>query len=69
MKALICIYLCVCLHVCTAQLVVNVKNKGGEILRQSIQSNTTQDTIKLEFQKSDGTLITQFIDFANVSYR
>ncbi len=51
----------------TAQLVVNVKNKGNEILRESIQSNITQDTVTLEFQKSDGTLITQFIDFKSVS--
>ena len=50
-----------------AQLVVNVKNKGGDLLRESIQANTTQDTVTLEFQESDGTLVTQFIDFKNVS--
>ncbi|ELU18787.1 hypothetical protein CAPTEDRAFT_184708 [Capitella teleta] len=51
--------------IANAQLTVNVKNKGGEVVRQSIISNTTQDTIHLEFTKTDGTLITQFVDFAN----
>lgn len=50
-----------------SQLVVNVKNKGGDILREMIQANTTQDTVTLEFPESDGTLVTQFIDFKNVS--
>ena len=49
------------------QLVVNVKNKGGEVLQETIQSNTSLDTIRLDFQEYDGTLITQFIDFKNVS--
>ena len=46
---------------------VNVKNKGGDVLRESIQANTTQDSVTLEFQESDGTLVTHFIDFKNVS--
>ncbi|CAH1797438.1 unnamed protein product [Owenia fusiformis] len=46
-----------------AQLVVNVKNKGGEIVIENINANVTDDTIILEFQKSDGTYICQFIDF------
>ena len=50
-----------------AQLVVNVKNKGGEVLLETIQANTSLDTIRLAFQEYDGTLITQFIDFKNVS--
>lgn len=53
-------------HRASSQLVVNVKNKGGEVLRQSINANNTQDTIRLEFKKTDGTLVTQFVDFANV---
>ncbi|XP_074656320.1 out at first protein-like [Tubulanus polymorphus] len=47
------------------QLVVNVKNKGGEVMRQEIQANTSHDSISLKFQKADGTIITQFIDFKN----
>lgn len=50
-----------------AQLVVNVKNKGGDVLQQRIESNVTQDTVLLHFRKYDGTLISQFIDFKNVS--
>lgn len=46
---------------------VNVKNKGGEVLRETIQANTSLDTIRLDVQEYDGTFITQFIDFKNVS--
>lgn len=49
------------------QLIVNVKNKGGDVDRQSIEANTTADTVKLEYLAKDGTLVTQFIDYkANV---
>lgn len=48
------------------QLIVNVKNQGGDILRETIDSNVTADTITLDFQQADGTLVTQFIDFKNV---
>ena len=51
----------------TCQLVVNVKNNGGDVYRENIEANTTQDTINLEFRKTDGTLVTQFIDGRNVS--
>lgn len=49
-----------------AQLVVNVKDKGGDVLQESIYANTSTDTITLDFMQFDGTLITQFIDFPNV---
>ena len=49
------------------QLVVNVKNKGGEVLQETILANISLDTIRLDFQEYDGTLIAQFIDFKNVS--
>lgn len=51
---------------CGCQLVINVKNQGGDIVQESITSNTTDDTITLEFQRPEGTLITQFIDFKSV---
>ena len=51
----------------SSQLIVNVKNRGDEVLQETIDANTTQDTITLEFLKSDGTEIVQFIDFKNVS--
>ncbi|GIZ04439.1 out at first protein [Caerostris extrusa] len=48
---------------CECQLVINVKNQGGDIVQESIISNITDDTITLEFQRPEGTLITQFVDF------
>ncbi|KAG7204488.1 hypothetical protein KM043_004918 [Ampulex compressa] len=50
---------------CTTTLVINVKNQGGDILSETILSNVTEDIITLEFQYSDGTLVTQLIDFKN----
>lgn len=47
----------------TGQLVVNVKNKGDEVIVESIQANTTSDTVTLEYLNTDGTLVTLFIDF------
>ena len=55
------------LSLTSSQLVVNVKNKGDEVLQENIQANISQDTITLEFLKSDGTEIIQFIDMKNVS--
>ncbi|XP_023933117.1 out at first protein [Lingula anatina] len=48
-----------------AQLVVNVKEKGGDVYKEAINANTTAETVTLEFKRSDGTFITQFIDFKN----
>lgn len=45
------------------QLIINVKNLGGDILQETIIANTTTDTVTLEFQRPDGTLVTIFIDF------
>ncbi|KAL4229088.1 hypothetical protein ACF0H5_012127 [Mactra antiquata] len=45
------------------QLVVNVKNKGGDVEREKIEANTTSDSVRLEFMSKDGTLVTQFIDY------
>ncbi|XP_070548686.1 out at first protein-like [Ptychodera flava] len=50
----------------SCQLVVNVKNDGGDLSQESIQSDTTQDIITLKFPKSDGTLILMLIDFKAV---
>uniref|UniRef100_A0AAR5QD80 Out at first protein n=1 Tax=Dendroctonus ponderosae TaxID=77166 RepID=A0AAR5QD80_DENPD len=47
------------------QLIINVKNQGGDIVQETIYANATDDTITLEFQRSDGTLVTQLIDFRN----
>lgn len=42
-------------------------SQGGDILLETISSNVTEDVITLEFQCSDGTLVTQLIDFKNVN--
>lgn len=63
-----CVYfLLTCLGLSVCQLVVNVKNKGGDVDKQSIEANTTADTVRLDFLSKDGTLVTQFIDYkANI---
>lgn len=55
-----------CLFViCTTHLLINVKNQGGDIFSEIIEANVTEDMITLEFQRSDGTFVTQLIDFKN----
>ncbi|XP_057336896.1 out at first protein [Microplitis mediator] len=49
----------------TTLLSINVKNQGGDVFPETIISNVTEDIITLEFQRSDGTLVTQLIDFRN----
>ena len=58
---------CVLMYLGNCQLIVNVRNNGGDVYRETIEANTTQDSISLDFRKSDGTLITQFIDGRNVN--
>lgn len=48
-----------------SQLLINVQNQGGEVIQETITSNVSDDLITLEFQRTDGTLITQLIDFRN----
>lgn len=45
------------------QLLINVRNQGGDVVQETIFANVSEDTVTLEFQRSDGTLITQLIDF------
>ncbi|XP_060531275.1 out at first protein [Cylas formicarius] len=47
------------------QLIINVRNQGGDVVQETISANATEDTVTLEFQRSDGTLVTQVIDFRN----
>lgn len=42
--------------------------QGGDVLQETIAANTSEDTVSLEFQGSDGTLITQLVDFTTVSF-
>lgn len=48
-------------------LFVYVYLQGGEIVQETITSNVSEDIITLEFQRTDGTLVTELIDFRNVS--
>lgn len=41
--------------------------QGGEVVQETITPNVEDDAITLEFQRTDGTLITQLLDFRNVS--
>lgn len=41
--------------------------KGGDVMHENITANVSEDTITLEFVRLDGVLVTQLIDFANVS--
>ena len=44
-----------------------IKNDGGEIYKEAITSNVTQDLIQLSLVNTDGSFIDQLIDFKNVS--
>ncbi|XP_071957859.1 out at first protein-like [Antedon mediterranea] len=47
----------------TSQLVVNVKNKGGDLIQENIQADIPNDLVRLSFQRLDGTLVSILIDF------
>ncbi|XP_069110549.1 out at first protein-like [Argopecten irradians] len=46
-----------------SQLVVNVKNRGGDVVIETIQANTSNDVVQLQFQNTDGTIVHQLIDY------
>lgn len=60
--------MCIFVTYIEPQLVVNARNKGGETIVETIVSNTTDDTVIVEFLSSDGSFVTQFIDFKSVSF-
>ncbi|XP_064470430.1 out at first protein-like [Ornithodoros turicata] len=58
------ILLCqVAFQISLCQLVINVRNQGGDVLHENLIANTSDETILLEFRKPEGTHVTQFIDF------
>ena len=63
---LVCLSLGLLLQCIQTQLIVNVKNKGGDVIREVITGNTTSDVVELQFRNTDGTIINQFIDFKSV---
>lgn len=46
---------------------INVRNGGGEVFRQLIQSNINDDYIVLQYEDTDNSQIKQVLDFKNVS--
>ncbi|CAG9785365.1 unnamed protein product [Diatraea saccharalis] len=47
------------------QLLINVKNQGGDVMQENITANVSEDTIILEFLRLDGVFISQLVDFTN----
>uniref|UniRef100_A0A182IUW9 Out at first protein BRICHOS-like domain-containing protein n=1 Tax=Anopheles atroparvus TaxID=41427 RepID=A0A182IUW9_ANOAO len=43
-------------------------SSGGEIVQETITSSVGDDTCSLEFQRSDGTLVTKLIDFKSLLF-
>ncbi|XP_044749174.1 out at first protein [Coccinella septempunctata] len=62
---LVTVLICLSSKLTSSQLIINVKNQGGDVVQENISANVTDDTVTLEFQRSDGTLVTQLIDFRN----
>lgn len=48
------------------ELVVKVRNNGGEVVTEVIEADVEQDTLLISFTSADGTLVKQFIDYTNV---
>ncbi|XP_063365625.1 out at first protein [Cydia amplana] len=47
------------------QLLINVRNQGGDVVQESITANVSEDTVTLEFLRMDGVFVSQIVDFAN----
>ncbi|XP_041988249.1 out at first protein [Aricia agestis] len=47
------------------QLLINVKNQGGDVMQEAIVANVSEDTVTLEFLRSDGVFVSQLVDFTN----
>ncbi|KAI9553238.1 hypothetical protein GHT06_021134 [Daphnia sinensis] len=52
-----------CFTSSTPQLVINIKNQGGDVLQEVLASNVSEDVVELEYQRADGTIVTQLLDF------
>lgn len=37
--------------------------KGGDVLQEVLASNVSEDVVELEYQRADGTIVTQLLDF------
>ncbi|XP_047530100.1 out at first protein isoform X1 [Vanessa atalanta] len=47
------------------QLLINVKNQGGDVMQENITANVSEDTVTLEFLRLDGVYVSQLVDFTN----
>ncbi|XP_068632695.1 out at first protein [Battus philenor] len=47
------------------QLVINVKNQGGDVMQENITANVSEDTVILDFLRLDGVYVSQLVDFTN----
>ncbi|XP_045768893.1 out at first protein [Maniola jurtina] len=47
------------------QLLINVKNQGGDVMQENITANISEDTVTLEFLRLDGVYVSQLVDFTN----
>ena len=69
-KMAVHVYLLSCIFaLVNSQLVVNVKNKGQDVVVETIKANVSDDTVTLHFQSTDGTLVHQLIDYKYVSIK
>ncbi|XP_013142536.1 PREDICTED: out at first protein [Papilio polytes] len=47
------------------QLLINVKNQGGDVMQENITANVSEDTVILDFLRLDGVYVSQLVDFTN----
>ncbi|VVC93731.1 unnamed protein product [Leptidea sinapis] len=47
------------------QLLINVRNQGGDVMQENITANVSEDTVTLEFLRLDGVYVSQLVDFTN----
>ncbi|XP_072939039.1 out at first protein [Epargyreus clarus] len=56
---------CVLVPSSNLQLLINVRNQGGDVMQENITANVSEDTITLEFLRPDGVYVSQLVDFTN----
>ncbi|XP_045494686.1 out at first protein [Colias croceus] len=47
------------------QLLINVRNQGGDVMQENITANVSEDTVTLDFLRLDGVYVSQLVDFTN----
>ncbi|CAK1549291.1 unnamed protein product [Leptosia nina] len=47
------------------QLLINVRNQGGDVMQENITASVSEDTVTLEFLRLDGVYVSQLVDFTN----